>query len=81
MDSELPIFVGLAVLLALVAMMVTLESTVLPFIFLTSIGLAVIYNMGTNIFLGVDLVYHQGYRRCFAVGRHHGLLHLPLPPV
>lgn len=30
MDSELPIFVGLAVLLALVAMMVTLESTVLP---------------------------------------------------
>ena len=32
MDSELPIFVGLAVLLALVAMMVTLESTVLPFI-------------------------------------------------
>ena len=52
MDSELPIFVGLAVLLALVAMMVTLESTVLPFIFLTSIGLAVIYNMGTNIFLG-----------------------------
>jgi len=52
MDSELPIFVGLAVLLALVAMMVTLESTVLPFIFLASIGLAVIYNMGTNIFLG-----------------------------
>ena len=30
----------------------TLESTVLPFIFLASIGLAVIYNMGTNIFLG-----------------------------
>ena len=39
MDSELPIFVGLAVLLALVAMMVTLESTMLPFIFLASIGL------------------------------------------
>ena len=52
MDSELPIFVGLAVILALCAMMLTLESTVLPFIFLTSIGLAVIYNMGTNIFLG-----------------------------
>ena len=52
MDSELPIFVGLAVLLALVAMMVTLESTVLPFIFLASIGFAVIYNFGSNIFLG-----------------------------
>mgnify|MGYP000839973533 CR=1 FL=1 len=52
MDSELPIFVGLAVLLALVAMMVTLESMVLPFIFLASIGFAVIYNFGSNIFLG-----------------------------
>ena len=52
MDSELPMFVGLAVILALCAMMLTLESTVLPFIFLASIGLAVIYNMGTNVFLG-----------------------------
>lgn len=52
MDSELPVFVGLAILLALAAMLVTLESTVLPFIFLISIGLAVIYNMGTNVFLG-----------------------------
>ena len=52
MDSELPMFVGLAILMALCAMLLTLESTVLPFIFLASIGLAVIYNMGTNIFLG-----------------------------
>jgi hypothetical protein len=52
MDSELPLFVGLAVVLALVAMSLTLESTVLPFIFLASIGLAVIYNFGSNIFLG-----------------------------
>lgn len=52
MDSELPLFVGLAVVLALAAMSVTLESTVLPFIFLASIGLAVIYNFGSNIFLG-----------------------------
>jgi len=52
MDSELPLFVGLAVLLALAAMSLTLESTVLPFIFLASIGLAVIYNFGSNIFLG-----------------------------
>lgn len=52
MDSELPLFVGLAVILALAAMAVTLESTVLPLIFLASIGLAIIYNFGTNIFLG-----------------------------
>ena len=52
MDGELPIFVGLAVLLALAAMSVTLESTVLPFVYLASIGMAVIYNFGSNIFLG-----------------------------
>lgn len=52
MDSELPLFVGLAVLLALLAMSVTLESTVLPLVFLASIGMAVVYNFGTNIFLG-----------------------------
>ena len=33
-------------------MLLTLESTVLPFIFRASIGLAVVYNFGTNIFLG-----------------------------
>lgn len=33
-------------------MLLTLESTVLPFIFLASIGFAVIYNFGSNIFLG-----------------------------
>ncbi|MCI8304701.1 MAG: MMPL family transporter [Lawsonibacter sp.] len=52
MDSELPVFVGLAVLLALAAMSLTLESTVLPFVYLASIGIAVVYNFGTNIFLG-----------------------------
>lgn len=52
MDSELPVFVGLAVVLALAAMMLTLESTVLPFLFLGGIGIAIVYNFGTNIFLG-----------------------------
>ena len=50
--SELPIFVGLAVLLALAAMSVTLESSVLPFVYLASIGMAVVYNFGSNVFLG-----------------------------
>lgn len=52
MDKELPVFVGLAVVLALIAMSLTLESTVLPFVFIVSIGLAIIYNFGSNVFLG-----------------------------
>jgi predicted RND superfamily exporter protein len=51
-DKELPIYVALAVALSLAAMLLTLESTVLPFAFLLCIGLAVLYNFGTNIFLG-----------------------------
>ena len=51
-DKELPIVVGLAVVLALAAMLLTMESTVLPFVLLANIGLAVLYNFGTNVFLG-----------------------------
>lgn len=51
-DRELPIYVGLAVLLSLAAMSLTMESVVLPFVFLLSIGIAIVYNFGTNIFLG-----------------------------
>lgn len=51
-DKELPIFVGLTVVLALAAMLLTMESTVLPFVLLANIGIAVLYNFGTNVFLG-----------------------------
>ena len=50
-DRETPLYVGLAVLLALAAMLLTMESTVEPFIFLMGIFFAVAYNFGTNIFL------------------------------
>lgn len=52
MDHELPMFVGLAVLLALVSMSLTLDSWVLPFVFMADIGLAIAYNFGTNLFMG-----------------------------
>ena len=52
MDRELPVFIGLAVLLSLLAMSLTLESWALPPIFIASIGLAVLYNFGTNVLLG-----------------------------
>lgn len=50
-DRETPLYVGLAVLLALIAMLFTMESTVEPFVFLLGILFAVVYNFGTNIFL------------------------------
>ncbi len=51
-DEELPLYIGLAVLLSYVAMSLTMDSWLLPLAFLLSIGLAIGYNFGTNIFLG-----------------------------
>ena len=51
-DQELPLYVGLAVLLSLLVMAATMESWLLPVAFLLSIGMAILYNFGTNIFLG-----------------------------
>ena len=51
-DEELPQYIGLAVLLALIAMSLTTKSWILPLAFLLDIGVAVLYNFGTNIFLG-----------------------------
>ena len=51
-EREEPIYVGLAVILATVVMMIFLDSYILPFIFLASIGMAILLNLGSNYFLG-----------------------------
>lgn len=51
-DKELPIYTLLAVVLSFFAMSLTMESWLLPVAFLINIGMAVLYNFGTNIFLG-----------------------------
>ncbi|MDU2110438.1 MAG: MMPL family transporter, partial [Peptoniphilus lacydonensis] len=51
-DEETPIYVVLAVVLGLIVLSITNESTIVPFVFLLTIGYAVLYNFGTNVFLG-----------------------------
>ena len=51
-EKEEPIYVGLAVLLALAAMLLLLDSWLVPFVFLASIGMMILLNMGSNYFLG-----------------------------
>lgn len=55
-EKEEPIYVGLAVLLATIVMMVFLDSWLIPFIFLAGIGMAIMWNLGSNIFMG-DISY------------------------
>ena len=51
-EEEEPKYVAVAVVLSLIAMMLLLDSYVAPIIFLASIGIAILYNFGSNIFLG-----------------------------
>lgn len=51
-EQEEPIYVGLAVLLACVAMLLLLDNWLIPFVFLASIGAMILLNMGTNYFMG-----------------------------
>ena len=51
-EKEVPIYVIIAVVLCLVVLMITLDSAFVPFLFLVSIGMAVLYNLGTNFIQG-----------------------------
>ncbi len=51
-EHEEPIYVGLAVLLCCAAMMLFMDNWIVPFVFLLSIGSAILLNLGTNYFLG-----------------------------
>jgi len=51
-DKEVAVYVVLAVALSIVAMTFCMSSWILPYVFMLGIGFAVIYNFGTNIFLG-----------------------------
>ncbi|OXX82722.1 antibiotic ABC transporter permease [Paraclostridium benzoelyticum] len=51
-DKETPLYVIVAVVLTLIVLSFTMDSYVTPFIFLLSIGFAIIYNFGSNIIFG-----------------------------
>ncbi len=51
-EAEEPIYVGLAVLFACLAMILLLDGWLVPFVFLASIGMMILLNLGTNYFFG-----------------------------
>ena len=51
-EQEEPIYVGIAVALACLAMMIFLDGWLVPFVFLASIGVAILINLGSNYFFG-----------------------------
>ena len=51
-EEEEPVYVALAVVCACAAMMLLLDSWLVPFVFLASIGMSILMNLGSNWFLG-----------------------------
>ena len=51
-EKETVIYVVIAVVLSLIVLSLTMDSTFVPILFLLSIGMAIVYNLGTNVFKG-----------------------------
>lgn len=50
--QELPIYVAIAAILSFLVLQLTMDSYLVPVFFLLSIGISILYNLGSNIFLG-----------------------------
>ena len=78
-DSEVLVYVIIAVILCLIILQIALDSYSVPFLLLMNIGIAILYNMGTNIFLGeisyitkaISAVLQLGVTMDFAIFLYH----------
>lgn len=51
-ENEEAIYVAIAVVLAVLVMMLFMDNFIIPFLFLASIGISILFNMGSNYFMG-----------------------------
>ena len=81
-NSEVVIYVAIAVVLCFIILQLALDSYVAPVFLLLNIGIAILYNMGTNIFLGeisyitkaISAVLQLGVTMDFAIFLYHSYL-------
>ena len=55
-NSEMALYVAIAVVLCIMVLMISLDSYLVPILLIANIGVAILFNMGSNIFLG-DICY------------------------
>ena len=81
-ESEIAIYVVIAVCLCLLILMLALDSFVAPVLLLLNIGFAILYNMGSNVFLGeisyitkaISAVLQLGVTMDFAIFLYHSFV-------
>lgn len=78
-ESETVLYVTIAVILSLIILLLCLDSYLVPFLMLGNIGIALLFNMGTNVFLGeisyitkaVSAVLQLGVTMDFSIFLYH----------
>lgn len=81
-NSEITIYIIIAVVLCLLVLEIALDSYIAPFLLLLNIGIAILYNMGSNIFLGeisyitkaISAVLQLGVTMDFAIFLYHSYM-------
>lgn len=81
-NSEISIYVIIAVILCLIVLELALDSYIAPLLLLLNIGIAILYNMGTNVFLGetsyitkaISAVLQLGVTMDFAIFLYHSYM-------
>lgn len=81
-NSEIAIYILIAVVLCLIVLEFALDSYLAPILLLFNIGIAILYNMGTNIFLGeisyitkaISAVLQLGVTMDFAIFLYHSYM-------
>lgn len=81
-NSEIVIYVLIAVVLCLIILQIALDSYIAPILLLLNIGIAILYNMGTNVFLGeisyitkaISSVLQLGVTMDFAIFLYHSYM-------
>lgn len=75
-NSEVAIYVVIAVVLCLIVLEIALDSYVAPILLLANIGIAILYNMGTNIFLGEISYINKGNKCSITIRCNNGLCNI-----
>ena len=81
-DQEITIYVAIAVILCLIVLQLALDSYFAPILLLLNVGFAILYNMGTNVFLGetsyitkaISAVLQLGVTMDFAIFLYHSYM-------
>lgn len=78
-NSEMTLYVVIAVILCIIVLLFSLDSYLVPFLLITNIGVAILLNMGSNIFFGeicyitkaISAVLQLGVTTDFSIFLYH----------